>query len=241
VVVGRCQLNFKDLTIAQAIEIFLQPIQHLMLSVSYFTFNPFSENTYLITNEKNDCWIVDPGMYGAAEVKELTSFIAKNNLTPKSIINTHAHLDHIFGVNALKGEYDIQFGLHAQEKPVLEMGTATAAMFGFDFTDIPMVDFYISEREPLLLGDDALDVRFTPGHSPGSISYYYKPGNWVIGGDVLFSGSIGRTDLPGGDFDTLITSIKTQLLTLPDETTVYSGHGGATKIGHEKKYNPYLV
>ena len=113
-------------------------------------------------------------------------------------------------------------------------------MFGFDFTHTPTPTFYIKEGEPLKLGDDTLEVRFTPGHSPGSISFYYAPGNWVIGGDVLFSGSIGRTDLPGGNFDTLISSIRTQLFTLPADTKVLSGHGPHTFIGEEKKNNPFL-
>lgn len=211
-----------------------------MLNVHFFTFNAFEENTYIISNHKKECWIVDPGMYEKRETDEFISFIEKEQLQPKSIINTHAHLDHIFGVNAIKEKYGIEFGIHQAELPVLKRGAETAAMFGIRFGNVPVADFYIADGKPLQLGDDFVDVSFTPGHSPGSVSFYYPEGGWVIAGDVLFSGSIGRTDLPGGNFDTLIKSIRTQLLTLPDNTTVLSGHGPATTIGDEKKYNPFL-
>ena len=211
-----------------------------MLNVIFFTFNAFEENTYVISNEKNECWIVDPGMYHPEEVEQLAAYIAQKQWVPKGIINTHAHLDHIFGVNALKALYHIPFAIHQAELPVLNMAAATAGMFGFELADVPSADHFIKEGTPLPLGTDTLDVRFTPGHSPGSISFYYAPGNWVISGDVLFAGSIGRTDLPGGSHATLIDSIKKQLLVLPGATQVLSGHGGATTIDAEKKSNPFL-
>lgn len=211
-----------------------------MLNVSFFTFNVFEENTYIITNEKKECWIVDPGMYGEEEEDAFFSFITEKQLQPQAIINTHAHLDHIFGVQAVMGRYHIPFGMHRQELQVLQMASASAAMFGFDFNNPPKPTFFISEQEPLMLGDDTLQVFYTPGHSPGSISFYYPKGNWVISGDVLFSGSIGRTDLPGGNFDTLVSSIRKNLFTLPGETIVLSGHGPATKISEEKMHNPFL-
>ena len=211
-----------------------------MLYIEQFTFNAFQENTYLIINDKKQCWIVDPGMYDSSETNHLVTYITNNNLVPQAVINTHTHLDHIFGVDAMKATYDISFGFHEKDQPVLRNAAGSAMLFGFDFKNIPVPDFFISETEPFKLGNDELDVRFTPGHSPGSISFYYPAGQWVIGGDVLFYGSIGRTDLPGGDFATLITSIKSQLFTLPDETKVYSGHGPVTTIDTEKKYNPFL-
>ncbi|GAA4465761.1 MBL fold metallo-hydrolase [Nemorincola caseinilytica] len=211
-----------------------------MLNVHFFTFNAFSENTYIISDHKKDCWIVDPGMYEQRETDEFISFIEKQQLRPRGIINTHAHLDHIFGVNALKERYNIPFGIHRQELPVLQRGADTAAMFGMQLSGVPVADNYIPHGIPLQLGDDTIEVLLTPGHSPGSISFYYAPGNWVIAGDVLFNGSIGRTDLPGGNFDTLISSIRTQLFPLPDGTVVLSGHGPATTIGDEKADNPFL-
>ena len=211
-----------------------------MLNVVFFTFNPFEENTYIVSNEQKQCWIIDPGMYYPEEVKQVINYIQDKQLVPQGIINTHAHLDHIFGVQALMDKYDIPFGIHLAEKQVLDMAIPSAARFGIELASAPVATFYISEKEPLKLGGDTLEVRFTPGHSPGSISFYYAPGNWVISGDVLFEGSIGRTDLPGGSFDILINSIKTQLFTLPGNTQVLSGHGPATHIDEEKKYNPFL-
>jgi len=211
-----------------------------MLYIQSFTFNPFQENTYLIINDKKDCWIVDPGMYDSKETKHFTDYIAHHQLKPQAIINTHAHLDHIFGIKPLVDTYGIPLGLHEKETGVLSYAPASAAMFGVKIDTVPQPDFFIDEHHPLQLGDETVEVRFTPGHSPASIIFYYAPGNWVIGGDVLFSGSIGRTDLPGGNFNTLINSIKTQLFTLPGNTTVYPGHGPATSIDAEKMHNPFL-
>lgn len=211
-----------------------------MLNVVFFTFNAFEENTYVISNEKKQCWIVDPGTYHQEEKDQLINYIAEKQLVPQAIINTHAHIDHVFGVQTLMDKYNIPFGIHEKDLPTLSMAAASASMFGFDFKEAPKPTFFIKETEPLQLGDDTIDVRFTPGHSAGSISFYYAPGNWVIAGDVLFSGSIGRTDLPGGSFDVLINSIKTQLFTLPGTTQVLSGHGPATHIAEEKANNPFL-
>lgn len=211
-----------------------------MLNVVFFTFNPFEENTYIISNEHKQCWIVDPGMFDDNEVATVKNYINSNGLQPQGIINTHAHIDHILGVQELVNTYNIPFGIHHDELPILQRAEATAAMFGFRLKDAPQQSHFISEKETLKLGDDTLQVFLTPGHSPGSISFYYEPGKWVIAGDVLFNGSIGRTDLPGGDFNTLISSIKTHLFTLPNDTQVLSGHGPATTIGDEQRDNPFL-
>lgn len=211
-----------------------------MLRVETFTFNPFQENTYLLINEHNECWIIDPGMYGADEEKVLFDFIADNQLKPQQIINTHAHIDHVLGIDALKQKYKIPFGMHELERPVLANAGGSAMMFGFKFGATPVPDFFIKEDTALELGNDKVGVRLAPGHSPGSIIFYYAPGNWAIGGDVLFLGSVGRSDLPGGNHDILMNSIQKQMYTLPDETVVYSGHGPATHIGHEKKTNPFI-
>ncbi|HTO16641.1 MAG TPA: MBL fold metallo-hydrolase [Edaphocola sp.] len=210
-----------------------------MLQIKSFTFNPFQENTYIIYNENKRCWIIDPGMYSANEERELNNFIAQNNLQPIQIINTHGHIDHIFGVDGLKQKYNIPFGLHKDDEVIVQNAIYSATMFGLNFTMSPQVDFHI-ESGNLKLDDEILEVSHVPGHSPGSIAFYYPADNWVIGGDVLFEGSIGRTDLPGGNFDTLIKSIKTNLFVLPEETIVYSGHGIPTTIAKEKKYNPFI-
>jgi hydroxyacylglutathione hydrolase len=212
-----------------------------MLYTQSFVFNPFQENTYVLYNDKKQCWIIDPGMYDAAELSHFTDYIQDNMLLPQAIINTHTHLDHIFGVPALMERYNIPFGIHEMDKPVLNGAAGSAALFGFDFRTIPQPGFFIPHNEKLDLAGDQLNVLFVPGHSPGSIAFYYAPGNWVIAGDALFSGSIGRTDLPGGNHNQLITSIKTQLFSLPDNTTVFSGHGPATTINNEKNFNPFLT
>jgi glyoxylase-like metal-dependent hydrolase (beta-lactamase superfamily II) len=205
-----------------------------MLQLFSLTFNPFQENTYIITNEHRDCWIIDPGMYDVGEQDILFRLFEKEQLTPRGIINTHAHIDHVFGVAALVQKYAIPFGLHEKDLPVLNSAAGSAALFGLSLMPVPQPDFFIQENTPLRLGTDELEVRFTPGHSPGSIVFYYAPGQWVVGGDVLFAGNIGRTDLPGGNHAVLLKSIRTQLFTLPDETVVHPGHGVATAIGVEK-------
>lgn len=210
-----------------------------MLNVSIFTFNAFQENTYLLANEHSQCWIIDPGMYDERENKEIIAYINTNKLQPQAVINTHTHIDHIFGVKTLTDYYKIPFGIHKDDQMILDLAAATASLYGLHFSGVPAPSFFIGEG-PLKLGSDEVSVFHTPGHSPGSISFYYAHGKWVIGGDVLFSGGIGRTDLPGGDFDTLISAIKKHLFTLPDDTTVFSGHGPATTIGEEKQFNPFL-
>lgn len=211
-----------------------------MLQVVSFTFNPFQENTYLLINEKKECWIIDPGMYGADEERVMFDYITDHNLVPQRIINTHAHIDHVMGIDALKQKYKIEFGMHTLEQPVLANAKGSAMLFGFSFGAVPVPDFFIKEGEELSLGNDILEVRLAPGHSPGSIVFYYPAGKWVIGGDVLFQGSVGRSDLPGGNHEVLMNSIREQLYTLPDDTTVYSGHGPATTIGREKISNPFV-
>ena len=212
-----------------------------MLYIQSFTFNPFQENTYIIYNDDKECWIVDPGMYDSAEVSFFTKYIDDNDLTPVSIINTHTHLDHIFGVAALKEKYNIPFGIHQKDLPVLDGAAGSAVLFGFDFKDAPTPDFYIEDSKPYALGNDEVQVILAPGHSPGSIVFYYPIGKWAISGDVLFNGSIGRTDLLGGNYEQLINSIKTQMYILPDEVVVHSGHGPSTTIGNEKASNPFVT
>lgn len=211
-----------------------------MLKLQSFVFNPFQENTYIIHNDKKQCWIVDPGMYNSNELSHFTNFISQNQLVPQAIINTHTHLDHIFGVSGLMELYNIPFGIHEKDNPVLNNAAGSAAIFGFEFNNIPKPTFYINENTSFQLGDDEVTVLFVPGHSPGSIAFYAKNYNWVISGDTLFQGSIGRTDLPGGNHAELIESIKSQLFTLPANTVVLSGHGPSTSIEDEIKYNPFL-
>ncbi|MBS1782796.1 MAG: MBL fold metallo-hydrolase [Bacteroidetes bacterium] len=211
-----------------------------MLRLQIFTFNPFQENTYLIIDEQNQCWIVDPGMYNEVEKNQLFQYIDNNKLLPKAIFNTHTHIDHIFGVEACKKQYQIPFLIHHLDLPILNGAKGSAMMFGFDFSQTPKPDEYFQDGAKINLGNHFVSILLVPGHSPGSVAFYNKESGWVIGGDVLFQGSIGRTDLPGGNFESLISSIEKQLFTLPDDTVVYSGHGPSTTIGFEKKHNPFL-
>jgi len=212
-----------------------------MLKIQQFTFNPVQENTYVIFNEKGACAIIDPGCYFDNEYKELTDFIHTNNLVPKCLLNTHCHLDHIFGNKRIAGLYNLQLQMHPNEKSLFDYAPASGEMWGLPFTNYDGPLIFINDGDKIKLDNDELEVILTPGHSPGSVSFYNSGAKFVVSGDVLFRSGIGRTDLPGGNFDVLIKSIRTRLFTLPDDVVVYSGHGPETTIGEEKTNNPFLV
>lgn len=211
-----------------------------MINIKTFTFNPFSENSYILFDETKEAIIIDPGNFNAAENKEITSFITDNELKPIRIVNTHGHIDHILGVAYLKETYNIPFSLHKADLPLVKSAKVTASNFGFPSFWEPEVDSFLDENDTVTFGNSSLSIRFVPGHAPGHIAFIHEDQKFVIGGDVLFYQSIGRTDLPGGNFDTLIQSITEQLFTLPDDFKVYAGHMQPTTIGHEKKHNPFL-
>ncbi|MBS1655289.1 MAG: MBL fold metallo-hydrolase [Bacteroidetes bacterium] len=211
-----------------------------MLNVKAFTFNPVQENTFVLYNEQKQCCIIDPGCYFPEERDYLKDFIEKAGLQPVLLLNTHCHFDHVFGNKFVYDTWKLLPHLHPSEKVLLDAAPVFAKDWGFEFEAYKGDIVYIKEGETIAVGTDELEIRFTPGHSPGSIIFYYEPGGFVIGGDVLFNGSIGRTDLPGGDYAILINSIQTQLFTLPDETKVFSGHGPVTTIGFEKMNNPFV-
>ncbi len=212
-----------------------------MLKIKSFEFSPIQENTYILYNEFNECIIIDPGCYYDSEKEVLANFIEKTELKPKMLLNTHCHLDHVFGNKFVAEKYGLTLQLHEKEVQVLQFAPASGLMYNMPFDNYVGSYIFLKPGDTLKLGADELEILFTPGHSPASISFYCQKEGFVIAGDVLFKQSIGRTDLPGGDFDTLINSIKTQLFILPDETKVYSGHGPATTIGDEKKFNPYCA
>ncbi len=212
-----------------------------MLFVHPFVFGPVEENTYVIANEKNDCFIIDPGCYFEDELVTLLSFIKMKGLNPVQMLLTHCHFDHIFGMAALTKAYHLTPQMHEKETPVLDNAAVAAQKWQLIYNDDYKGPFhYINEGDKIKLGDDELLVLNTPGHSPGSISFYSEANKFIISGDVLFAGSVGRTDLPGADTNTLLQSIQQKLFTLPDETLVLSGHGAPTTIGKEKKDNPYV-
>lgn len=211
-----------------------------MLTVKSFVFSPIEENTYVLFNEKNHCAVIDPGCYFNDEKEKLQQFISNNKLQPMLLLNTHCHLDHVFGNKFIAENYKLTLHLHQKEEQMLELAPASGLMYNIPFDNYTGDLIFLKEGDKIKLDDDELEVLFTPGHSPGSICFYCRKQHFVIGGDVLFQQSIGRTDLPGGDHQTLLNSIRQKLFVLPDETIVYSGHGPATTIGEEKKYNPFL-
>lgn len=211
-----------------------------MLTVKTFTFNPVQENTYLLYNDQGDCCIIDPGCYFDEEKNRLRQAIENGGLRPVLLLNTHCHLDHVFGNQFVADTWGLQPHIHEKERPVLDRAAEAGLRWQLPFVNYTGSVHLLEAGDLVKLGDDSMSVLFTPGHSPGSISFHNAAQHFVIGGDVLFQGSIGRTDLPGGDYDTLIDSIKTQLLPLPDDTIVYAGHGPATTIGRERRNNPFL-
>ncbi len=216
-----------------------------MLAVKTFTFSPVQENTYILYNEQKQCCIIDPGCYFPEERDELKTVIEKTGLTPVLLLNTHCHLDHVFGNKFVHDTWGLTLHLHEKEKPLLDFAPQSGIMYQLPFDNYNGPLVYLKEGNYIKIGENEedsnrLEIRFTPGHSPGSISFYHKAGGFIIGGDVLFYGSVGRTDLPGGNMKTLINSIQTQFFTLPDETKVYSGHGPVTTVGLEKKNNPFV-
>ncbi|MEO8711826.1 MAG: MBL fold metallo-hydrolase [Parafilimonas sp.] len=211
-----------------------------MIKIEYFTFNPLAENTYVLSNEKDDAVIIDPGCYFTEEERTLENYITEQGLKPVQLLNTHCHLDHVCGNNWVHKNYGLELYMHKDEKTVLEFAPAAGNMYGLSFTNYNGPLHYLNEGDEIFLGDDKLKILLTPGHSPGSICFYCPSQNFIIDGDVLFYESIGRYDFPGGNEQQLYKSIKEKLYSLPDETIVYPGHGNPTSIGHEKKNNPFV-
>jgi glyoxylase-like metal-dependent hydrolase (beta-lactamase superfamily II) len=211
-----------------------------MLRVKEFVFSPVQENTYVIYNVSGQCCIVDPGCYFGNERNELKDFISENGLHPKYLLNTHCHLDHVFGNKFVYETWGLELHLHEKEKQVLDFAVQSGLNWGLPFDNYSGPLHWLKEGDIVSLEEDELRVIFTPGHSPGHISFYCEQQQFILSGDVLFRSSIGRTDLPGGDFAMLEKSIREKLYVLPDEVIVYSGHGPATSIGVEKKSNPFV-
>ncbi|UCH65284.1 MAG: MBL fold metallo-hydrolase [Ignavibacterium sp.] len=212
------------------------------MKIKAFTFNPFLENTYIIWDESSrECAIIDPGMSDHREDEDVKLFVDSNSLNVKYLINTHCHVDHVLGVSFVKKEYDPVYFIPEKDLPLFENAETQARMFEVPIDKLPRPDKYLSESEKINLGNESITNLFTPGHTPGEFSLYAEENNFCITGDVLFRESIGRTDLLGGNYDTLINSIKTKLFTLPEEVVIYPGHGEHSTIGHEKKHNPFLI
>lgn len=214
----------------------------LPMNYTKFTFNPFQENTYVLWDSTKECIIIDPGCYYPAELDTLNGFIKKEGLDVQAIVNTHCHIDHVLGVSAVKEAYGVPFLCHDQEQLNLERLPFQAQMFGLPLKDVtPKVDRFIDTTETVRFGETELEIRFVPGHSPGHLAFYHSKSAIVVGGDVLFRESVGRTDLPGCNEADLYKSIIKELYTLPDETKVLAGHMDETTIGHEKANNQFVL
>ncbi len=212
-----------------------------MLEIYSFAFNPFQENTYVLFDETGECVVIDPGCSDSEERAELASFVDEHHLSVKLLLNTHCHVDHVLGNYFVKEKYKVKLLIHKNDEPILRAVKVYAPNYGIaDYTE-GLPDDYLEEGQIIRFGNTELKVLFVPGHSPGHVAFYHEKSKSVIGGDVLFYNSIGRTDLPGGNFDTLIESIHQKLFTLPDDTRVFPGHGPATTIGTEKRTNPFCA
>lgn len=212
-----------------------------MLTVKFFTFSPFSENTYVLHDETHECVIIDAGCYTTQEQAILRDYITEKKLKPVMLLCTHAHIDHITGNRFVFDTYGLKPILHKNDMFALEAQERVCHTYGLNYDPSPMPDKFLNEGDELTFGNTKLKVLFVPGHSPGHVAFYVKENKLVVNGDVLFKGTVGRTDLPGSNYEDLEKSIKTQLYTLPDDTTVYSGHGPVTNIGYEKTHNMFIT
>jgi len=210
-----------------------------MISVKKFTFNSFEVNTYVLSDETKECIIIDPACYEDFEKKTFYNYIEDNKLKPVRLLNTHCHIDHILGNAFVLGKYKLTAEIHKDGLPLLNNMKSYGMMFGITLESISKPTVFIEENQVIRFGNSSLKALYLPGHADGSLAFYSEEG-FVVVGDVLFNGSIGRTDLPTGNHELLINNIKNKLFVLPDNTKVYCGHGPETTIGFEKEHNPYL-
>lgn len=213
-----------------------------MINIQAFTFNPsFFENTYLLYDDTQECIVVDPGCFFKEELNEISDFISRKNLKVVKLINTHCHIDHVLGNAYIQNTYKVPLYIHKLDLELFYAVKTYAELYGFGGYQEGEVNGYLEEGQEVTFGNSSLKVLFVPGHAPGHIALYHEEQKFCIGGDVLFDGSIGRTDLPGGNYDTLISSIHNKLFPLPDDVVVYTGHGPSTTIGKEKATNPFCA
>jgi hydroxyacylglutathione hydrolase len=211
-----------------------------MIKIQKFTFNPYQENTYVLYDETGECVIIDPGMNNGSEQNVLAAWIKEAGLNPVLLLNTHCHIDHVFGNKFVFDQWGLKPQFHQGELSVLQAVPAYAPQMGMYYELSPEPEVFLGETGKVSFGNSELELIFAPGHSPAHLCFYAAEDGFLIGGDVLFYSSIGRTDLPGGNHQQLITNIREKLFLLPDATEVYPGHGPSTTIGFEKQNNPFL-
>ena len=212
-----------------------------MIQLKQFIFNPFQENTYVLFDETRECVIVDAGCYTDDEQDELASFIESHGLTPRLAINTHGHVDHVLGNGFVKEKYSIPLAGNFEDLMPIQTAQSHALMFGLSVDTVPSLDQSLNHDDTVSFGNSQLRVIHTPGHSLGGICLYSKAGNFILTGDTLFNGSIGRTDFPQGDHDTLIASITQRLWPMGNDTVFIPGHGPESTFGQERRSNPYVA
>ena len=210
------------------------------MKIKKFTFGPFQENTFLLYDDTRQCVIVDPGCVSANEQQEIKNYISSEKLQVMQLLNTHCHVDHIAGNKFIFDTYGLKPIMHKDDLIILNNQESICKMYGLPCEVSPEPESFINEGNITAFGETELKIMHTPGHAPGHVVFYHEKTKQLINGDVLFRGSIGRTDLMLGNHVQLLNSIRTKLFILPEETIVYCGHGSETTIGHEKKTNPFL-
>jgi glyoxylase-like metal-dependent hydrolase (beta-lactamase superfamily II) len=211
-----------------------------MITIQKFIFSPFNENTYVLYDQTGECVIIDPGCYDEHEQSVIQKFISGKHLKPIYLLNTHCHLDHVFGNNFIGKTYGLKSQCHSEDSAVLKRTSESAAGFGLKMEQPADAGNFLTENDKIAFGNSELKIFHTPGHTPGHLIFYNTTEEIAFTGDVLFAGSIGRSDFPGGNHEDLLNSIKTKIYTLPDDTKVFSGHGSETTVGKEKKTNPFV-
>ena len=212
-----------------------------MIKVGVLPFNPFQENTIVLSDESGECVIVDAGNYNPQEDAALSKYITDNGLKPVMAVNTHGHVDHMLGVNYVKETYGIPFAIHGKDKFLIDSAPTHGAIYGFKVDKIPTVDIDLEGQKELKFGNTVFQIIETPGHTPGHVAFYNSDNKLLLTGDTLFRESIGRTDLPGGDYSWIMRSILDKLIPLGDDVHFYPGHGMESTIGHESLYNPFVT
>jgi len=211
-----------------------------MIQIRPFTFNPFQENSYLLYDDSKEVLIIDAGCSNRREEAQIRDFIQENDLKASKLLNTHAHIDHVLGNKFIYDEYGLKTHLSLKEMPIFKAAEQTAKLYGLNYQHFDEIEAHVEEGDQIKWGLSRLETLWVPGHSPGHLVFYHREQNFMIGGDVLFRGSIGRTDLPGGDHDTLLKMIREKVFSLDEGMKVYSGHGEPTTIGYEKKNSPFF-
>ena len=212
-----------------------------MINIKSFVFNAFQENTFILNDETGECIIIDAGCYSPEEKSTVDNYISSNKLNLVKIVNTHCHVDHVLGNAYLSDKYKPEIWANSGDIKLLSEAKKHGIIFGFDIEEPPVITNFLEEGKDLVFGNSTLKILLVPGHSLGSVALYSPEQNFVIVGDVLFKGSIGRTDLPGGSYDQLMNSIFTKLMKLPPDTVVYPGHGPFTTVHEEALSNPFLA